>query len=418
MLAWEQFLLSLDEEFGKETINQWVRPLKILTFDARNLYLEMTNPLQAAWFEEHVRPHLKTSFLNNNQVPIRVHLSEPNKEKKNSKEEPSFNIFPDRLDSEFTFENWIVSSQNNLAFKLLQEIENPPFNPIYLFGSKQTGKTHLLTAAAHLLQKKGKKVFFVKTDTFTSHVVQAIRLGFMPKFRSIYREIDVLIIDDIEKLASKNATQEEFFHTFNTLHMAGKSILIGSSTAPSKLTDIEPRLMSRFEWGISLQIEAPPPLAILEKKKELWKLPYSSEIIHWIADTFSKDPLLALQALSIRAKGILSSKEKAQELLKDLIAREEENTLSPSTIIEKTAKQNGILSEDILGKSHAREYAYPRQMAMFLCRSKLNLPYQKIGEIFGRDHSTVISSIRQIQKQLEEKKEPTTSDYQIIEASL
>lgn len=421
MPLWEDFLEFLDEQMGAQVIDRWVRSLKLVRFDARNLYLEAQDPLQVAWFEEHIRPLVKTHFLNPSQYPIRVHLQTPQSEKAPHSPTPpsSFQLTPDRVDPELTLEHFIQSSPNAVAFQLISEITQTSFNPIYLFGPRHSGKTHLLTAAAHLLQARGKKVFFVRADTFTSHVVQAIRQGSMQQLRETYRRIDALIIDDIDRFAKKAATQEEFFHTFNTLHLEQKPILLGSRYAPSQLTEIEPRLISRFDWGISVALEPTNALAVLQKKASLWKLPFSSELLKWLATSFQKDPLLALQALSLRAKGVPSlSPITAEPLLTDLLSRETEQKISFETILQITASHYGIVKEDILGKSHTRECVIPRQMAMFFCRHKLDLPYQAIGAMFHRDHSTVMASIRLVQKNLDDKKQDIVSAYQIIEAQL
>ncbi len=422
MKAWDEFLQKMEERLGKSTIHQWVRPLRIIKFDARNLYLESGDPLQVAWFEEHLRPHLKNGLFNNNERPIQVYLTlSQSQGVKTAIEAPksTFSILPDRLDPEFTFDHFATSPDNMVAYKLLKEPQGLNFNPIYLYGPKHAGKTHLLTATALYYQSKGKKVFFVRAETFTSHVVQAIRLGHMLQFRSVYRNIDVLIIDDIDFLAKKDATQEEFFHTFNALHTGGKQILLSASAPPSQLTDIEQRLISRFEWGISIKVGEGDPLAILKQKASLWKLSYSPEIYSFIAQTFREDPLIALQALSMRTKGMSSlTPEKAETLLQDLIAKSQISKLTAEKIAEETAAHFGIKKEDILGKSQSREYAYPRQIAMFLIREKLKLAFQKIGEIFGRDHSTVMSSVRQIQKSIEDKGSPLISDLKAINQRL
>lgn len=289
-----------------------------------------------------------------------------------------------------------------MAYKLLSEIDGPIFNPIYLYGPKDSGKTHLLTASAIYLQKKGKKIFFVRAETFTSHVVQAIRLGHMQQFREIYREIDALLIDGIDIFSRKDATQEEFFHTFNSLHTAGKQIILTASVPPSQLTEIEPRLISRFEWGITIGVGKGEAVPILKKKGSLWGLSYSPELIQFLSEKFPSNPILAMQALSLRAKGNIPP-EQAALLLKDLLAREEEKALTPDKIIKAMASHFGIKPEDLLGKSQMREIAYPRQIAMYLCRDRLKLPFQKIGQIFARDHSTVMSSVKQIKQGINDK---------------
>lgn len=416
MRAWDEFLQKMEMKLGSQTIDQWVRTIQVSKFDARNLYLESHDPLQITWFEEHIRPSLKHGLFNNNGRAIQVHLNlHKSIKQENATEKNVYTISADRLDPELTFDNFLVSPQNMVAYKLLTEA-TLSFNPIYIYGNQHTGKTHLLTAAALLYQKQGKKVFYVRAETFTSHLVQAIRLGHMEQFRNIYREIDVLIVDEVSFLAKKFATQEEFFHTFNVLHTSGKQIILSSSLPPSKLLEIEQRLMSRFEWGISVEIEASPASEVLAKKASLWNLSYSPELLDFLGLQFPKDPLLALQALRLRTKGMSSlTPEKAATFLQDLLAQEKAKILTTEKIMSETANHFGIRIDDILGKSHKKEFTYPRQIAMFFCRNKLQLPFQKIGAIFGRDHSTVMSSIRQIQKHLNEKTGSVEKDIRSIE---
>ncbi len=398
MREWQQFLAQLERDFGPGIVKEWVP--KLIRFDAGNIYLEARDSFQIGWFEEHVRPRLK-GLTNANQRPIKVHLGEKRGPQKQEEEKPlSFN--PDPVDPELTLDNYIPSNQNLVAHKLLSEPS--PFNPIYLYGPKGAGKTHLLMGAALQLQKSGKRVFFIRAETFTEHVVHAIRLGQMQAFRKVYRDIDALIIDDIHIFSRKAATQEEFFHTFNTLHTLGRMILISANAAPPQLSEIEPRLISRFEWGISLGLEKGPMKPILEKKAALWKMPLTDELTQFLLAKCPKDPILALQALAYRSKGAPVTPPIAEKLLKDLLAKEQENALTPERIIKTIAAHYGITSEDLLGKSQMRECVLPRQIAMYYCRERLKMPFQKIGELFGRDHSTVMSSVKLIRKGIEEKK--------------
>lgn len=410
MKAWEQFLESIEKLVGSEAIEQWLKSLKIIRFDAGNLYLEAKDSFQIAWFEEHIRPLLLKRFLNNNFRPIRVHLSlkGPKSQLQEKQQQPTFSIKPDTVDSEMKFQQFISSPKNEIAFKLLQQ-KTPLFNPIYLYGPCGSGKTHLAMSLASELAGQGKKSFYVKAETFTSHVVQAIRLGHMQEFRQVYRQIDALIIDDIEVFARKDATQEEFFHTFNTLHTSGKTIVLTSKIPPSQLSEIEPRLISRFEWGVSIGINNIDPRLILEKKASILGISLTQELIEFFCSTFPSNPILAFQLLVIRAKRISTlNLEEAKSFLVDLIEKEKTGAITPETIIKIIASHFGIRQEDLLGKSQMKEFTHPRQIAMYLCRERLQLPYQKIGQIFSRDHSTVMTSIKQIDKWIQENKSEWT----------
>jgi chromosomal replication initiator protein len=260
-------------------------------------------------------------------------------------------------------------------------------------------------AAAALLRENKMRAFYVNASTFTEHVVAAIRKGTMQEVRATYRSADALLVDDIHLFSRKSATQEEFFHTFNELHTRGSPIFLASEVSPGKLAEIEPRLVSRFEWGISVSLEKEDWGHILEKKAKLWKLAIDPSLIAFLVEKFPSSPLMALQALAIRAKDVSQiGPNLASHLLKDLLEKEALQAWTPDKIVKQVAARYGIQAADILGKSQTREAALPRQIAMYICRERLKLPFQKIGEIFGRDHSTVMASVRQIQEGIVKQK--------------
>lgn len=438
MRAWEEFLAKQEKELGKETVDKWLRPLKIVRFDACNLYLEAADSFKALWFEEHVRTRARMGLYNNNHKQIKVHVGvtaqkknesasiKPKKKAVTTSTTPVFSLRFDEVDPEASFENFIISPSSLLAHKLLDEAasvekhtpESLQFNPIYLYGRSGTGKTHLLMACASKLRKAGKNVLYVRAETFTEHVVDAIRCAEMQNFRKSYRGVDALLIDDIEVFSRKAATQEELFHTFNTLHVEGKQIILSGGLPPGELKFIEPRLVSRFEWGIVVPLQMPVKeqmRAILLQKAKNIQFTLEEHVITFLLDAFggsTKTLIRALDALVLRMhlnQGLTHgtsqplSVKSVQNILKDLIQEEEKAALTPGKIIRTVAEYYGIRMDDILSKSQARECALPRQIAMHLCRQQLNLPYMKIGDIFSRDHSTVMASVKQVQKGLETK---------------
>lgn len=440
MKAWENFLALQEIELGAETVAKWLRSLKVLRFDACNLYLEAKDSFQVLWFEEHIRQKVKTRLLNNNNKQIKVHIAVtndvgikreavPNGEV-NQAPPPPFRLNFDALQPALTFQQWYISHGNTLAAKVLAEAVGydldkqtlssayplePIFNPLYIYGEKGSGKTHLLTAAAHALRLRGKLVIYVRAETFTDHVVMAIRAGEMSTFRQAYRNADALIIDDAHIFSRKGATQEELFHTFNTLHLAKKLIILSANCPPSELQHIEPRLISRFEWGIALALENLSKLHLLEvlkRKAKLFSFELRPNIAEFLVDQFksSVSSMRALEALILRTH--LSKKTAhfssttltesiVKHTLRDLILEEEHNALTPEKIIKAVAETYGITTEDVLSKSQSRDCTLPRQIAMHLCRYELNIPFIKIGDVFDRDHSTVMSSVRRIQKAID-----------------
>lgn len=391
MKAWLQLVSQWEKEFGTHVIKEWLPTLS--HFDAANIYLQVRDSFQANWFEEHIRPRLK-NLVNQNQRPIRIHLNIERREIEKAKT-PLFTIQPDPIDPEMTLENFIAAGKNSVVHKLL--LEKQTYNPIFLYGPKGCGKTHLLMGAANKWKKEGKNVFFVKAESFTEHVVQAIRLGHMNDFRAVYRKIDALVVDGIDIFSKKAATQEEFFHTFNTLHTQGCPILLSAKVPPAQLVEIEPRLISRFEWGISLEMERGDLKGVLKQKGVKWNMAISDKVIAYILENCPSDPVLALQAFILRTKGKELDIQTAPYLLRDILEQEKQNSLTFEKIVKTIAGHFGVKTEDILGKSHQKEFTVPRQIAMYFVRTKLKLPYQKIGALFARDHSTVMASVKQVE---------------------
>lgn len=452
MRAWEEFLVHQEKIFGHDVVERWLRPLRVLRYDAGNLYLEAPDTFQALWFEEHLRPKLP-SLVNNNNRPIKVHLSianhKPNKngrliKKRNIKAEEAkknhFELKFDPLDPHCTFKNFFICEENRLPFQLLSDLgvgkKSPAsilgeLNPIYLYGKEGYGKTHLLMAMAHALRELGYNALYVHAETFTSHVINAIRSGEMSVFRQIYRSSDILLIDDVNLFSNKGATQEELFHTFNTMHLDGKQIFLTASTPPQNLLNIEPRLVSRFEWGIVFPL-APPDKDSVEKillmKEEILCFPLNNKVRNFLLESFSsslRSLNRAMEALILRSHLHDSSLTSSQltiltvkELLSDLLGEEQARMITPDRIFQMVASHFGITIEDITGKSQKKECALPRQIAMYLCRSRLKLPYQAIGSLLERDHSTVMSSIKRIQKMQDTRDEEVVSALEFVAQQL
>lgn len=437
MQAWESFVETLEIEIGSETVQKWLKSLKVVRFDACNLHLEAKDTFQIMWFEEHIRQKVQTRLFNNNHRRIKVHLSvanapaktksRPSKTQKVLENDPAtFNLTFDELDSNCTFSKFVVAESNLLTYKVFSQIsgidpeKKDPANrahlssltPLYVHGPAGSGKTHLLMATAAALREQGLHVIYARAQSFTDHVVSAIRAGEMSTFRQAYRNSDVLIIDDIHVFSRKGATQEEFFHTFNTLHVAGKQIILSSNCAPGELQFIEPRLVSRFEWGIALTLETPPKdkmEEIIQQRAKAMDFPLHPKVVEFLLASFSNPKSLnqALEALVLRSHlNQQVSKHSSnyltvaltKQLLADLLLEQHEAALTPQRILQHVAEYFGIRPEDILGKAQTRDCVLPRQISMHFCRTELKLPYLKIGELFSRDHSTVMSSVKQIQK--------------------
>ena len=429
MQAWEQFLQQQEKELGSSTVEKWLRSLKILRYDACNLYLEAKDSFQTLWFEEHIRSKAQAKLFNGNHKRIKIHLSlaasslpNTNTEWRKTKKEhgkTSFKLEFDDLDPHCLFQHYVVSKDNELPHQLLCELaglskNEGSFNPMYLYGPTGCGKTHLLMSLAHCFRAKGLKCIYVRAEQFTDHVVSAIRAGEMSLFREAYRNADVLLVDDVHVFSRKGATQEEFFHTFNSLHLESKQIVLTANCSPQELNLIEPRLVSRFEWGIVLPLKplsAEELRTMLLSKAHALQFHLNTKIIDFLTETFISSPKALIKAfeglmlrLHLDSQNPLHqlSVQAVKTLLSDLIAQEQKSAIIPEKIIEATAEHYGIRTEDILGRAQSRDCALPRQIAMHLCRTKLKMPFMKIGDIFSRDHSTVMSSVKYIQKLLDD----------------
>lgn len=408
MKEWFTFLDEHQKTVGVDAIERWARTLKILHFDAGNLYLEASDPFQLNWFEQYLRPLIKQSLQSLSGRPIRVHLTlagaalkEPKKEWK-----PPLDLHPDSLLSNCTFETYFGGETNDFNLKLFKEtLIHKSYNPIYLQGADGAGKTHLLMAAAHFLKNQNRSVFYVKADRFTQHIVAAIRSGAMQTLRDLYRKHDVLILDEVETLSDRTASQEELFHTFNTLHLAGKQIVIAGDSLPSDLRGIEPRLTSRFEWGLVLSLK---PLTEADRKAYLTQLFTRKKVpLHLVPEClalFPTIPLLnrAADILEVRTRDTAPTPALLQTWLSPLIQEQQKKALSSDVILQAVARHFDIHLDDLQGRSQTQEHATPRQIAMYLCRNELHLPYMKIAELFSRDHSTVMTSVKLITKRLDD----------------
>ena len=275
-----------------------------------------------------------------------------------------------------------------------------------------------------LLEKHGKEVFYVTADTFTDHVVHAIRFGKMDTFRKTYRNIDALIIDDIEVFSRKNATQEEFFHTFNTLQTSGRMVVLSSVFSPRKLEGIEERLISRFEWGILLNLEASKDKTInsklLENRLKLLSLTIDTPTKQYLLENFPSCDLLA-KAIEHLSKSSISetiSLAGAKPILEKIIHQRMLDGLNSDKILEEIAKIFGIRVIDMQSKAQTRDCVLPRQFAMFFLRHELKIPFMKIGFIFKKDHSTVMTSIRHIENLTAKNHEETLYYINAISTAL
>ncbi len=323
-----------------------------------------------------------------------------------------------RLNSKYTFETFVIGSSNRFAHAAAVAVAEAPakaYNPLFVYGDSGLGKTHLLHAIGHYAQTlySGLKVRYVSSEEFTNDFINMIRDGKQDGFRRRYRDVDVLLVDDIQFLENKEGTQEEFFHTFNTLHNASKQIVISSDRAPKRLVTLEDRLRSRFEWGLLTDVQPPEletRIAILRRKAIQEGLNAPPEVLEYIASRISTN-IRELEGALIRVTAFASLNRQSVDLqlaeivLKDLIPEAQGPQITIATIMGQTASYFGLSIEDLCGASRSRVLVTARHIAMYLCRELTDLSLPKIGQQFGgRDHTTVINADRKIRSLMAERR--------------
>jgi chromosomal replication initiator protein len=323
-----------------------------------------------------------------------------------------------RLNPKYTFETFVIGSSNRFAHAAAVAVAEAPakaYNPLFVYGDSGLGKTHLLHAIGHYAQSlyQGVKVRYVSSEEFTNDFINMIRDGKQDGFRRRYRDVDVLLVDDIQFLENKEGTQEEFFHTFNTLHNASKQIVISSDRAPKRLVTLEDRLRSRFEWGLITDVQPPEletRIAILRKKAVQEGLNAPPEALEYIASRISTN-IRELEGALIRVTAFASLNRQSVDLqlaeivLKDLIPEAQGPEITAATIMGQTASYFGLSIDDLCGTSRSRVLVTARQIAMYLCRELTDLSLPKIGQQFGgRDHTTVMHADRKIRNLMAERR--------------
>lgn len=323
-----------------------------------------------------------------------------------------------RLNPKYSFDNFVIGGSNRFAHAAAVAVAEAPakaYNPLFIYGESGLGKTHLLHAIGHYAESlyPGIRIRYVSSEEFTNDFINSIANNRASVFQSRYREIDILLIDDIQFLQGKDSTQEAFFHTFNTLHDHNKQVVITSDLPPKHLTGFEDRMRSRFEWGLITDVQAPDletRIAILRKKAQSERLQVPDDILEYMASKVSSN-IRELEGTLIRVTAFSSLNKTpvdlslVQTVLKDLITLDEDNVIAPVDIINHTAEYFKLTVDDLYGSSRSQAVATARQIAMYLCRELTNLSLPKIGQLFGnRDHTTVMYANKKISELMKERR--------------
>lgn len=417
--AWRAALGQLQLEMPKAAFETWVANTEFISYEDGYFIIGAPNAYARDWLENRLvstATRLLTGLMGRSvavhfvvwQQPVETSETVEAIEEEESSQAGYQNF---TLNSRYNFENFVVGTNNRLAHAASLAVAERPaqaYNPLFLYGGVGLGKTHLLHAIGNYSHGQGLQVLYVSSEDFTNDLINAIRSHNTQAFRDKYRHIDVLLVDDIQFIAGKESTQEEFFHTFNTLHGQNKQIVISSDRPPKAMMTLEERLCSRFEWGLTADIQPPDfetRLAILQAKADRIGCRISLDLMGLIARRVQSnirelEGALTRVAAFADLSGQPMSPQMVETALVDLLPRRSE--VKPDEIVRQVAGYYGISLERVLGRERAREVALPRQVAMFLLREEANVSLPQIGEsLGGRDHTTVMYGCEKVADLLE-----------------
>ncbi|QEK10883.1 chromosomal replication initiator protein DnaA [Crassaminicella thermophila] len=420
---WQKALNLIKTELTEVSYNTWLKPIEPLTINGKTIILAVANDFSKGILEARYATLIINAIKQITSEEYTLAFTVPGSEAylkasqpKNNHQNNSRDSFDAlNLNPKYVFDTFVIGNSNRFAHAASLAVAEAPakaYNPLFIYGGVGLGKTHLMHAIGHFIlgQNPNAKVVYVSSEKFTNELINSIRDDKNVEFRNKYRNVDVLLVDDIQFIAGKERTQEEFFHTFNALHEANKQIIISSDRPPKEIPTLEDRLRSRFEWGLITDIQPPDletRIAILRKKAEIEGIDVPNEVMHHIAKKIQSN-IRELEGALIRIVAYSSltnrevSIELANEALKDIITSTRPKQITVQLIKEVVAEHFGIKLEDFNSKRRTRSIAYPRQIAMYLCRELTDLSLPKIGDEFGgRDHTTVIHAHEKISKDID-----------------
>ncbi len=421
--VWTEISGRLRSEVSVDTFERWFREADLVALDEVQMTLQVPNHIYQLWIESNYLSLLRSATMLVCGSPREVHFafSAPDQEPaplptpalkpaERASAVTEVEAGPSGLNPRNTFDLFVVGANNQYAHAACSAVANAPgktYNPLFVYGGVGLGKTHLMQAIGHQVgkQKKGSKVFYVSSERFTNEFIDAIQNSTLVKFRKRYRQADVLLIDDIQFLAGKERSQEEFFHTFNALFDGHKQIVLSSDRPPSEIANLEQRLVSRFEWGLTAELQPPDVetrLAILRKKAQSLGVQLEPAVLEFLADRIRSN-VRRLEGALMRVASFASlsghapTSDKIEQLLKDILQEEARRAVSIEEIQRRVADHFDVRLADMTSKRRPQNIAFPRQIAMYLARELTRSSLMEIGEAFGgRDHGTVLHAHRQI----------------------
>jgi len=420
---WDKILEYTKQEIGEHAFENWFSQARLGSVSDDSLTIQVPSNFFKDWIYDHYRDILNIAILKTigRVVPVKFEIKESIQPKTSNQAsqktaapaEKTTQKKPFYLNPKYTFEGFVVGSSNRFAHAATMAIAEAPakaYNPLFIYGGVGLGKTHLMQAACHYISDmhRGLKLFYTASESFTNELINGIQNRTTQRFREKYRNVDVLLIDDIHFIAGKESTQEEFFHTFNALYDSHKQIVLSSDRPPKTIPGLEERLVSRFEWGLVTDIQPPDfetRIAILKKKAERNAATLPDDILYYIAEKI-KSNIRELEGALIKiiAYSALENKKISMELVKGIlkdVGTEGLKKINVELIQKKVANYFDIKISDMRTKKRTRQVAYPRQVAMYLSRELTGITLPEIGEHFGgRDHSTVIHACSKIESDL------------------
>ncbi len=421
--AWQSVLAQLQLDMAKASFDTWVRDTRPLSYENGILKIAVPNAYARDWLDSRLASTVNRLLVGvmNSSATVSFVVAQaddssiPEPETTPLASEPEIQPRPHHqaLNPRYTFDNFVVGSANRLAHAACQAVAEKParaYNPLFVYGGVGLGKTHLLHAIGNSCHSRGLNVLYVSSEEFTNEIINAIRTHTTQAFRDKYRSADVLLVDDIQFIAGKESTQEEFFHTFNTLYGQDKQIIVSSDRPPKALVTLEERMRSRFEWGLAADIQPPDletRLAILRAKAERTGRYVPDEILDIIGRRVQSNirelegalnRIIAFADLS----GQLLTPQLVEVALADLLPQRQD--IGPDKIVELVAREWKVSESELLGRDRSQKVAEPRQVAMYLMRKETDASLPQIGEALGgRDHTTVMYAIEKISNQIETK---------------
>lgn len=427
---WEGALAILENQLSKPSFETWIQSLEPVAMQKDTLVLRAANEFNRDWLQNQYSPIIKESLQAATGNPIALRFILPSEDLTPLEEElfdqdlmeekhAGGEAIASILNPKYTFNSFVIGASNRFAHAASLAVAEAPakaYNPLFIYGGVGLGKTHLLHAIGHFASEYYPElnVLYLSCEKFTNEFISAIQYKRSEEFRNFYRNVDLLMVDDIQFLAGKEQTQEEFFHTFNALHDANKQIILSSDRPPREIATLEERLRSRFEWGLITDIQQPDletRAAILRKKAEMENLQIDNDVLLHLANRINSN-IRELEGALVRIYAFASFTSRTidvalvDEVLKDTIAPGEKKVITVEAIQLAVAEHFGIRMGDMKTKKRTRAITYPRQIAMYLSRQLTDYSLPRLGEFFGgRDHTTVLHACDKIAKELNQDKE-------------